>query len=68
VQAGTDSGKGGGAEILKGKDVQDIEELKRHGMSFQAISRLLGIDRKTIRNIVKPDGRPVYGPQSAEAI
>jgi len=29
--------------------VQEIEELKRQGLSIRAISRLTGYDRKTIR-------------------
>ena len=34
--------------MLRGKDVQDMEELKRQGLSIRAISRLTGYDRKTI--------------------
>jgi transposase len=46
--------------------VQEIEELKRQGLSIQAISRLLGFDRKTIRKyLLKPDGTPAYGPRAA---
>ncbi len=45
--------------------MQEIEELKRQGLSIQAISRLLGFDRKTIRKyLLKPDGRPAYGPRA----
>jgi transposase len=44
--------------------VSDIEELKRQGLSIQAISKLTGFDRKTIRKyLVKPEGTPVYGPR-----
>jgi len=44
--------------------VQEIEELKRQGLSIQAISRLLGFDRKTIRRyLLKPEGTPAYGPR-----
>src|SRR5580692_7878387 len=50
----------------KGKEVQEIEELKRQGLSIQAISRLLGFDWKTIRRyLLKPEGRPAYGPRPA---
>jgi transposase len=46
--------------------VQEIEELKRQGLHIQAISRLLGFDRKTIRKyLLKPDGTPAYGPRAA---
>jgi len=46
--------------------VQEIEELKRQGLSIQAISRLLGFDRKTIRKyLLKPEGTPAYGPRPA---
>ena len=34
--------------MLRGKDVQEIEDLKRQGLSIRAISRLTGYDRKTI--------------------
>ena len=34
--------------MLRGKDVEEINELKREGLSLQAISELTGIDRKTI--------------------
>jgi transposase len=54
--------------VLRGKDVQDIEELKRQGLSLRAISRLTGWDRKTISKYLKqPQGVPVYGPRAARA-
>jgi transposase len=34
--------------VLRGKDVHEIEELKRQGLSIRAISRLTGYDRKTM--------------------
>jgi transposase len=44
--------------------VSDITELKRQGLSIQAISALTGFDRKTIRKYLKePAGRPVYQPR-----
>jgi len=52
--------------LFRGKDVEEISELKREGLSIQAISQLTGFDRKTIRKyLLKPEGRPVYGPRSA---
>ncbi len=50
--------------LLRGKDVQNIEELKRQGLSIKAISKLTGWDRKTIRKyLIKPKAAPVYGPR-----
>ena len=52
--------------MLRGKDVEEINELKREGLSIRAISRLTGYDRKTIgKYLLKPTGRPVYGPRPA---
>ena len=34
--------------MLRGKDVQETEALKRQGLSIRAIGRLTGYDRKTI--------------------
>jgi transposase len=54
-------------DVLRGKDVQDIEELKRQGLSVRAISRLTGYDRKTIRKyLIEPDRVPVYGPRAKQ--
>ena len=48
--------------MLRGKDVHEIEELKRQGLSVRAISRLTGYDRKTIRKyLIQPEAAPVYG-------
>ena len=53
--------------MLRGKDVQEIEELKRQGLSIRAISRLTGYDRKTIsRYLLHPEGAPVYGPRAKQ--
>ena len=53
--------------MLRGKDVQDIEELKRQGLSVRAISRLTGYDRKTIRKyLIEPDRVPAYGPRAKQ--
>ena len=48
--------------MLRGRDVDEIKELKREGLSIRAISRLTGYDRKTInRYLLGPAGKPVYG-------
>jgi len=48
--------------------MQDIEELKRQGLSIRAISQLTGYDRKTIRKyLIRPESAPVYGPRPAAA-
>lgn len=53
--------------MLRGKDVHDIEELKREGLSIQAISRLTGYCRKTVRKyLIQPDSVPVYGPREKQ--
>jgi transposase len=50
--------------LLRGKDVQQIEELKRQGLSIKGISKVTGLDRKTIRKyLIKPEAAPVYGPR-----
>ena len=54
--------------MLRGRDVDEIKELKREGLSIRAISRLTGYDRKTIsRYLLAPAGRPVYGPRPVQA-
>jgi len=53
--------------LLRGRDVDEIKELKREGLSIRAISRLTGYDRKTIsRYLLAPGGRPVYGPRPVQ--
>lgn len=50
--------------MLRGKDVQEVAEMKRQGMSIQAISKLLGYDRKTVRKyLIAPVAKPEYGPR-----
>ena len=50
--------------MFRGKDVQEIEELKKQGLSLRAISAVTGYDRKTIRRYLLSDGAvPVYGPR-----
>lgn len=44
--------------------MQEIEELKRQGVSIQRISELTGFDPKTIRKYLSQPGQvPVYGPR-----
>ena len=38
--------------------MQEIHDLKRQGVSIQAISQLTGHDRKTIRKYLKEAARP----------
>ncbi len=52
--------------MLRGRDVQELKELQRQGMSIQAISKLTGWDRKTIRKYTQAAGlAPEYGPRTA---
>ena len=54
--------------MLRGRDVDEIKELKREGLSIRAISRLTGYDRKTIsRYLLAAAGRPVYGTRPPAA-
>jgi transposase len=47
--------------------VQELKELQWQGMSIQAISKLTGWDRKTIRKYVQAAGlAPEYGPRLAQ--
>lgn len=50
--------------MLRGKDVQEIEELRRQGLSVKAISSLLGMDRKTVRKYLREPTTPRYGPRA----
>jgi len=51
--------------LLRGKDVQELKDLQGQGMSIQAISKLTGWDRKTIRKYMQAAGlAPEYGPRS----
>ena len=53
--------------MLRGRDVQDFEDLKRQGLSIRAISRLTGYCRKTVRKcLTQPETVPVYGPRSKQ--
>ena len=53
--------------MLRGRDVHDMDELKRQGLSIRAISRLTGHCRKTITKYLRgPRAFPSTGgdPQS----
>jgi transposase len=46
--------------------VEDINQLKKEGLSILAISNLTGYDRKTIRKyLIEPIAMPVYGRRAA---
>ena len=45
--------------MLRGREVHDFEELKRQGLSVQAISNMTGFDRKTVRKYLIRPGRPL---------
>lgn len=50
--------------MLRAREVKEFLELKRQGLSVQAISSLTGFDRKTVRKyLLKPEGIPRYGPR-----
>jgi transposase len=50
--------------VLRGRDVDEVVELKRQGLSIRAISRLTGYNRTTIRRYLSaPRARPAYGPR-----
>ncbi len=54
-------GRGRSRDLPRGTDVHEIAEMKRQGLSVQAISRLLGLDRKTVRKyLAEPVERPEY--------
>lgn len=54
--------------MLRGAEVQELQQLRKDGLSVQAISKLTGYDRKTIRKyLLKPVAAPAYGPRKAKA-
>ena len=54
--------------MLRGRDVQELTELQRQGMSIQGISKLTGWDRKTVRKyLLQPNALPEYGPRRRQA-
>ena len=52
--------------MLRGKDVEDINEFKRQGLSVRAISLLTGYNRRTIaRYLRNPASGPIYSRRPA---
>jgi transposase len=52
--------------VLRGYDVYGIGELRRGGLSIQAISEATGWDRKTVRKyLLQPDDAPAYSPRES---
>lgn len=49
--------------MLRGGDVNEIQELRRQGLSITQIGTLTGFDRKTIRKYLGHPQRPRYGPR-----
>lgn len=46
--------------------MEEINQLKREGLSILSISNLTGYDRKTVRKyLTEPTARPAYGPRPA---
>lgn len=51
--------------MLQERDVQEIQSLKRQGLSVSAITACTGWDRKTVRKYMTASaGAPVYGPRA----
>ena len=46
--------------------MEEIEELKRQGLSIRAISRLTGFDRKTITKHLESPGIPTYAARPSQ--
>ena len=46
--------------------MEEIEELKRQGLSIRAISRLTGFDRKTITKRLETPGIPTYAARPSQ--
>ena len=54
----------GCGEVLRGKDVHEIAEMKQSGLSVLAISEATGYDRKTVRKyLLNTAAMPDYGPR-----
>ena len=52
--------------MLRGRDVDEVRQLHRHGVSISEIRRRTGLSRDTIRKYLRetPEGAPHYGPRS----
>jgi transposase len=54
-------------EVLRGKDVHELEQMKQSGLSVSAISEVTGYDRKTVRKyLLEPEAIPTYGRRAAQ--
>lgn len=53
--------------MLRGKEVNDIYEFKRQGLSISQISTLTGYSRPTIRKYLAHNTTPRYGPRQPRA-
>ena len=55
---------GGGVQVVTLGEIVLIHDLKRQGLSVSAISRKLGLDRKTVRrHLERGMEPPAYGPR-----
>ena len=52
------------AALIRGGNVNDINEMKRAGLSVSAISKTIGVDRKTVRKYLDNVKTPRYGPRA----
>jgi transposase len=53
--------------VFRGRDVQEFMEMKREGLSVQAISKLTGYGRKTVHKyLLEPEAVPSYGPREKQ--
>ena len=54
--------------MLRGKEVHELEQMKKAGLSVSAISEVTGFDRKTVRKyLLEPEAVPAYRPRAAPA-
>lgn len=68
LQVASDLKIEGCRDLLSGKEVSDIGELKRQGLSMQPISKLTGFDRKTNRKyLLKLEGAPLQNHHAGAA-
>jgi len=52
--------------VLRSRDVEEIEKLRRQGVTISGISELTGWDRKTVRKYLRRGTEaPCYGPPPA---
>jgi hypothetical protein len=55
-------------QLLRSAEVNEIQELKRQGLSICAIAAVTGFDRKTVRRyLADPVKQPRYGPRPKRA-